>query len=118
MWVKLSSVIIKYRLSLLIMTAVVTVFMAYKAKDIEMTYDFVRVLPTNDPDNVYFRQFKETFGEDGNIMAIGFQDASLLNLEKFKKLQQLSKNIQKVEGINEVVSLPNLKRLVKDTASK
>ena len=118
MWVKLSSIIIKNRLILIGITALITVFMAYKAKDLEMTYDFVKVIPENDADNDYFKQFKKTFGEDGNIMVIGVQDRSIFQLEKFQRFQQLSQDILKVKGVNEVVSLPNMKRLVRDTAEK
>lgn len=116
MWVKLSSLILKNRLTLIVITILVTVFMAYKAKDLEMTYDFVKVIPENDPDNEYFKEFKKTFGEDGNIMVIGIQDRSIFqDLNKFQQFQKLSEDISKVEGVNQVVSLPTMKRLVKDT---
>jgi predicted RND superfamily exporter protein len=119
MWVKLSSIILKNRLALLIITVLVTIFMAYKAKDIEMTYDFVKVVPENDPDFLYFKDFKKTFGEDGNIMVIGIQDRSVFkDPVKFKEYQQLTAKIAKVEGVNEVVSLPTMKRLVKDTSEQ
>lgn len=117
MWVKLSSFILKNRLTLIILTGLVTIFMAYKAKDLEMTYDFVKVVPEKDPDNLYFKDFKNTFGEDGNILVIGIQDRSVFtDVEKFKKFQRLSQDIRKVEGVNEVVSLPNMQRLVRDTS--
>jgi len=87
--------------------------MGYKAKELEMTYDFVKVVPENDPDNQYFKDFKKTFGEDGNILVVGMKDPSLFKLDKFKKFQTLTYELEKVEGVAEVVSLPTMQRLVK-----
>jgi len=80
MWVKLGSFIIKFRLILLIITGSITAFMAYKASKIEITYDFLKVVPQDDPDMVYFQEFYKTFGEDGNIMVIGVQDPKIFKL--------------------------------------
>ena len=59
MWEQLALFIIRFRLSLIAVLAVITVFMAWKAKDVEMTYDFAQVVSANDPDMVYFQDFKD-----------------------------------------------------------
>jgi predicted RND superfamily exporter protein len=118
MWVKLSAFIIKYRLVLFLSTIAVTGFMAYHARNVEMTYDFIKVVPETDKDFIYFKEFKNTFGEDGNILVIGMQDRGIFRQEKFNALQELTNNISAVEGVNEVVSLPTIKRLTKDTVEK
>src|SRR4051794_37975513 len=102
MWEKLSHYVIKNRAFLLIATFLVTIFMAYEATKLEMTYDFVRVVPENDEDNVYFKDFKKTFGEDGNILVVGMKDPNLFKYKNFQKLQDLTTKIQKVEGVAEV----------------
>src|SRR6476469_10328662 len=71
MWEQLAVFIIRFRLSLIAVLAAITVFMAWKAKDVEMTYDFAQVVSEQDPDMVYFKQFKQRFGEDGNVLVIG-----------------------------------------------
>ncbi|MFC7666658.1 hypothetical protein ACFQT0_03915 [Hymenobacter humi] len=58
MWERLAYFIIRFRLSLIAVLAVITVFMAWKAKDVEMTYDFAQVVSPNDPDMIYFQDFK------------------------------------------------------------
>ncbi len=115
MWAKLGSFIIKFRLVLLIVTGSITGFMAYKASKIEITYDFLKVVPQDDPDMVYFNEFYKMFGEDGNIMVIGVQDAKLFKLENFNKFYDLCYAIQKSEGVNDAISLPTVKMLTKDT---
>lgn len=118
MWTKFSHIIIKYRLGLVLFLVVVTAFMGYKAKDVEMSYDFAQTVPNDDPDMVDFQQFKQLFGEDGNLVAMAFKDSSLYKLDNFERLRHLSLELNKLEGINSVLSLPLIKRLEKDTAER
>jgi len=118
MWSKLSSIIIKNRAWLLLFTVSFTVFMGYQAKNIEITYDFIKVVPDDDPELLYFKEFQKTFGEDGNILAIGLKNDDLYKYETFAKYQQLAKDISKVEGVTGVIGLPELINFNKDTANK
>lgn len=92
--------------------------MGYHAKDVEMSYDFANVVSPEDPDMVYFQRFKETFGEDGNILVVGVHDNHVYQLEHFRELKTLSDALAKVEGVKAVISLPNLVQVVKDTAAR
>ncbi|MEJ2004095.1 MAG: hypothetical protein P8X57_03810, partial [Cyclobacteriaceae bacterium] len=74
MWTKLSHIIMKYRLVLVILIGIVTVFMGYHARKAEMSYDFGKTVPQDDPEMVTFMRFKSLFGEDGNLIAIGVKD--------------------------------------------
>ncbi|MDX5420913.1 MAG: MMPL family transporter [Hymenobacteraceae bacterium] len=118
MWNKIAIFIIKNRLRLLILLSILTAFMAYKAKDAEMSYDFANVVSPDDPDMVYFQRFKQTFGEDGNILVVGMQDNKVYRLQNFLELEKLSKSLNQVEGVKAVISLPNLIQVVKDTAER
>jgi uncharacterized protein len=117
MWNKLANFIIKFKLWLLLVIAAITVVMGYYASKVEMSYEFARTVPLNDPDMVYFQQFKKQFGEDGNVMAVGVKDSSLYQLENFKKFRAFSIKLKEIEGIGEVLSLPLLKIILKDTAN-
>src|SRR4051812_17887959 len=118
MWLKISNLIIRNRLLLLGLTILITIFMAYKSREVEMTYDFVKVVPDNDTSMLEFKKFKSTFGEDGNILVIGLKDKSVYKLKNFQAFQKLATELSHVEGINEVISLPTIKRLTKDTVEK
>lgn len=118
MWTKLAHIVLKYRLLLIVAVGIITVFMGYKAKDIEMAYDFAKVVPSNDPDMVYFQEFKNTFGEDGNIFAIGMKDSAVYTPTNFRRLKYLSREIENLKGINYVLSYPGMQRLEKDTQNK
>ncbi|MBO9700337.1 MAG: MMPL family transporter [Sporocytophaga sp.] len=118
MWSKLSSLIIKSRVWLLLITVLFTAFMGYQAKKIEITYDFIKVVPDEDPDLIYFKEFQKTFGEDGNILAIGLKNDNLYEYKTFAKYQQLAKDLAKVEGVTGVIALPELMNFQKDTVNK
>lgn len=118
MWNSIASAIIKYRLLFIILIGLITVFMGYHMTKIVMSYDFARTVPPEDEDLLYFNEFKEKFGEDGNIIVVGMKDSAIYKLDNFAELRALTKRIKNIEGVNEVVALPTLKMIVKDTVNK
>ena len=117
MWTKIADFIIKNRLLLIAFIALVTAFMAYNGSP-ERAYDYSSTVPMSDPDMQYFLKFKEKYGEDGNILAIGLRDSAVYQLENFTQLEALSEAVLQVEGVAQVVSLPRLQYLYKDTTEK
>ncbi len=118
MWTNLSHFILKYRLPLILLLIGVTVFMGYNARKAELNYNFAKVVPDSDPDMQAFMQFKELFGEDGSILAIGIKDSALFTPENFKKLKFLTDEIESLAGITNVLSLPDLPRLTNNREEK
>jgi predicted RND superfamily exporter protein len=116
MWTKLADFIIKQRLLLSMAIGLITLVMAYFASKVEMSYDFARTVPTDDPDMVTLNQFKEQFGEDSNIIAVGLRDSSIYQVDNFIAYGILTDDIKKIEGVNDVIALPNIKMILKDTA--
>ncbi|MBK5279155.1 MAG: MMPL family transporter, partial [Bacteroidia bacterium] len=90
--------------------------MGYFATKVEMSYEFTRTVPLDDPEMVFFNRFKEQFGEDGNMMAVGVKDSALFELENFQKFRTFSNELKEIEGVGEILSLPLLKIIQKDTA--
>ena len=117
MWEHLALFIIRFRLLLIAVLAAITVFMAYQAKDVEMTYDFAQVVSPQDPDMVYFQQFKRTFGEDGNVLVVGLQDSAIYRLGNFNELRALTDTLARVPGVSGVLSVTKLVNLQRDTAT-
>ena len=115
MWKNVALFILKNRISLIIALAIATAFMGWKAKDVEMSYDFANVVSQDDTDMIYFQRFKKTFGEDGNVLVVGMHDSAVYQLKNFKELKKLSDAVADVEGVKAVISLPNLVSIQKDT---
>lgn len=117
MWNSLAVWIIKFRLPLIVAIGFMTLFMGYFASKVEMSYDFARTVPPDDPDMIMLREFREQFGEDGNIIAIGLKDSSIYELKNFEAFRDFSREAKQIGGVNDVVSLPVLKMILKDTAN-
>lgn len=111
--------IIKFRLPLMIALLTFTIFMGYVGKDIEMSYNFAKVVPPDDEDMIYFQEFKNTFGEDGSLVVIGIDDSSVYtNLDAFNKYKKFTSDLEGIEGVEGLISFTNLLQIVKDNDSK
>ncbi|HEX5167728.1 MAG TPA: MMPL family transporter, partial [Cyclobacteriaceae bacterium] len=115
MWTRLADFIIKRRLLLSLIIVLITVVMGYYASKVEMSYDFARTVPADDPDMIVLNKFKAQFGEDSNIIAVFLQDSAVFQLENFKAFDVLTQNIKQIDGVNDVLSLPVIKMILKDT---
>lgn len=115
MWASLSRFIIRYRLFFVIATVVITAFMGYMGSKVEMSFEYATIVPADDSDMIFFEKFKKTYGEDGNILVVGVQDNALFKVNNFANYQTLTDKLLKIDGVNEVISLPTMKRLFKDT---
>lgn len=118
MWTKLAHIVLKYRLLLIVIIALITVFMGYKGKNVKFSYSLASIVPSTDPEMKFFKKFKETFGADGNILAIGFHDSAVYQVDNFRKCKYLSEEIQKIKGVQQVLSIPLFQMLAKDTKNK
>ena len=115
MWNKIARLIIQYRLSLILLIGLITIVMGYYASKVQMSYDFARTVPPHDPDMITLNKFRDQFGEDGNIILLGIKDSAVYDQKKFEAYRTLSRNIKLISGVNEVISLPVLKAILKDT---
>jgi hypothetical protein len=118
MWKRLAHIILKYRLYLIILIGLVTAFLGYHIQFIQWSYDLANIVPDKDPEMVYLKQFKKTFGEDGNIMAIGLKDSAVYEVEQFQRYRFLADELNRLDGVTSVLGLPNLMKLEKNNSSK
>lgn len=118
MWHFVSLQLIRYRLPLMAALLLLTAFMAYQATSAEMSYDFSSVAPPNDPEKIFLQKFKEQFGDDGNIIAVGVCDSTLYQAKHFEEFKVLSQKIKSVKGVSGVWGMPSVKIIEKDTAVK
>lgn len=102
---------------MLVGLALSTMVMTYFASQVKMTYDFAKVVPKDDPDFISYIQFKETFGEDGNIMVIGIQHNHLFDSAVFNDWSELSNSIEQVDGVEKVLSISKLYKLALSDSS-
>lgn len=108
MWKLLANKILRNKITFVVILAVVSIFMGYQASQIQLSYDFAKVLPDDDSTYIEYENFKKMFGEDGSVMVMGFQDKNLFKLNKFNDWYRLSNDIKNIEGVKELMSVARL----------
>lgn len=91
-----------------------TAFMAFEANKMELSYEFAKILPDTDTSFIEYQGFKTKFGEDGNVMVMGFEDKNLFRFEKFRDWTELNTNLKKIQGVKGILSLPTIFNLVRN----
>jgi uncharacterized protein len=118
MWEALARTILKYRWVLLIMLLAATIFMGYHASKVQLSYEFSRAIPTDNPKYKAYQDFKKKFGEDGNLLVIGIQTEKFFTEDFYNEYASLVQNIKKIQSVEDLVSIPAATNLLKDTASE
>ena len=118
MWNNFSKFILSNRIAILVVFFLFTVFMAWKASYVKLSFTGSKILPLTDSAFIKYNNFKSQFGEDGNMMVLGVSSPDLLKKEQFNEWKALAAEIQKIEGIKQVLSIGNLYDLQKDTSNQ
>lgn len=115
MWLKLGKGLLRNRIVLLILLAAGTAFMGYRASKVQLSYEFTRAIPTDNPRYQDYQDFRATFGEDGNMMVIGLQKSTFFEPSFFNDYRVLQQKLRKINGVEGILSVPDAVNLVKDT---
>lgn len=113
MWQSIGRFILKYRLYLLIVLAALSGFMGFHASQVELSYDFSRAIPTNNPKYKVYQEFKKKFGEDGNLLVLGIQTDQFFTGKIFNAYSALQRNLKKQFGVDDIIGIPSAISLVK-----
>ena len=118
MWAHISRFILRYKLFLLLSLLFATIFMANKAMQVQYSYEFLPLLPEDDPIYIEYQEFLGHFGQEGNVMVVGFQCDSLYQLEKYNAFYDLFGQLKEIEGVEQVVSILQARNMKKNEVSK
>jgi predicted RND superfamily exporter protein len=92
--------------------------MAYKAKQLQLGYEFANAIPTDHPKFKAYQEFRKKFGEDGNMLVIGIQTDNLFEEKIFNDYTRLVNDIKGVKGVEDVISIVTAVNLIKDSATE
>lgn len=118
MWAKLGRFILAYRWILSGIIIVVTAFMSWHASKVELSYEFTKAIPSDNPKYLAYQAFRQKFGEDGNMMVIGVQTDSFFKAGFFNAYADLVKEMKAIEFVEDVLSVPAATNLKKDTSAE
>ncbi len=114
MFTYVSRFILKHRTIIIVVLALLTLFMGYKGRDVKLSYENSSLLPEKDSTRIEYQNFKNRFGEDGNVIVIGTVNPNLFQLEQFNAWSDLGNEIRKVDGVQEVLTISRAIELVKN----
>lgn len=118
MWYQAGKFILKHRFPLLVLLALATGFMGWQASKVQLSYDFTRALPTDNPKYQDYQAFLKKFGGDGNTMVIGIGSEKFYNKEFFNEVADLHQRLKKVSGVTDILSIPEVVTLKNDSITK
>ncbi|HNF31925.1 MAG TPA: efflux RND transporter permease subunit [Bacteroidia bacterium] len=113
MWQNIGRFILKYRLPILITLAALTAFMGFHASKVQLSYDFSRAIPLNNPKYKVYQEFRKTFGEDGNLLVLGIQTDKFFTEKIFNNYTSLQQKLKQQFGVDDIISIPSAVNLVK-----
>lgn len=114
MFTYVSRFILKHRTIIIVVLALLTIFMGYKGKDVKLSYENASLLPEKDSTRIEYQNFKNMFGEDGNVIVIGTVNPNLFQLDQFNAWTDLGNEIRKIDGVQEVLNIGRAINLVKN----
>ena len=105
MWKVLASLILRNRLFVLTIIALLTVFFGYYAvTSLKVDNRYGNTLPKDSPAQADYLKFKAQFGEDGSTLVIAINADSLYTEKNFTKWKELGDSILKFDGVENVIS--------------
>jgi predicted RND superfamily exporter protein len=114
MWSAFGRGILRYRGTVFISILILTIAAGYVATKIELSYSYARVLPEDDSSYIDYQKFTKLYGEDGNVLVLGFADKNIFELKKFAGWYALTEKIKAISGIKDVMSVTRLYKLVRN----
>ncbi len=115
MWQKLADFILRYRLLVLIGLLVITIFMAFKASQVKMSYEFNNAIPTSSQKYQDYQKFKEQFGQDGTMLVVGFRKERFFESKFFEQFKAWSKAVKNIDGVDNILSIADAINIKKST---
>jgi uncharacterized protein len=118
MWQQLAKAVIKHRFICLAFLLLTTALMGFYASKVKLSYEFSKAVPTDNAKYIEYQSFKQQFGDDGNMLVVGISTKKIFELKIFTEYQKLVVALKKINGVEDVLSIPTAFNLVKDSAGE
>lgn len=117
-WEYIARLILTYRVTILIAIIAITIFLGFQWRNLSMTYTEANLLPKKHIVNQQYDDFLSKFGEEGNLIVIGFKDPNFFTPKAFAEWNELMSGLKLSNSVELVVSISDLKKLQKDTLAQ
>ena len=117
-WDYIARKTLRNRVFLLVLVLLFTIFMAFQWKNMRFTFTEANLLPDDHEVNIQYNSFLDKFGEEGNLIVLGFKDDNFFTEKNIKAWEQFVGNIRKDKAVELTLSLEDVKVLTKDTLAQ
>ena len=117
MWRAISKIILRYRVIIIIVITAIAFFMGNKGREASLSYTMAKLLPEDHQVSIDYNNFLKKYGNQ-NIFVIAIEDSLFTNYEHFNAWRDLSDKIEKISGVEKIISISNLPILLKDQEKK
>jgi len=117
-WDILARLILRNKIGILLGIITITILFSTQWKYMRFTYTEANLLPDDHEVNIEYNNFLDIFGEEGNLIVLGVKDSTLFTVEKLNAWNKLSESFRASNEIENVVSIKDLQKLVKNTEAQ
>ena len=117
-WETLANLILRNRILILIAIFMATLFFASKWQYMRFTFTEANLLPDTHSENIEYEAFINKFGEEGNLIVIAIKNRDFFSEKIFYEWKRLNEKINSFSEIDFILSVNNVKELVKDEKEK
>jgi predicted RND superfamily exporter protein len=118
MWQALGKAVLNNRKKIIAITIIITALLSYEASKVELSYDFSKAIPTDNIKYKTYLDFKNKFGEDGNLVTIGFISNDVFKVPFFNEFSSFQSKLKKINGVEEILSIPGAITLKKNDSTQ
>ncbi|RJE75288.1 RND family transporter [Reichenbachiella sp. MSK19-1] len=98
----------------LVITFAVILGMGSQLVHLRFNNDLDAFFPLDDPDLIYYKSFTEKFGHDNDYILVGLENnAGVFEQDFLLRSDSVLSDLEAIDGVKSVISLINLKKLVK-----
>lgn len=116
MWFKISQVILRNRITILVAILSVTFLMGYFAVgNLKMDNTYGTMLPKDSKPKQDYELLKKRFGGNESLLVFGIQTDDIYSLEKFQAWYDLGEKVKSFDAIDSVFSESHIYLLQRDT---
>jgi len=117
-WDYIASRILRNRVFLLVLVLLFTIFMSFQWKNMRFTFTEANLLPDDHEVNIQYKSFLDKFGEEGNLVVLGFKDKNFFTEKNIRAWEKFIADIKKDKAVELTLSIEDLKVLSKDTIAQ
>ncbi len=103
--------IFKYSKLVMLIIVLASIGSAFLFSQLPIETSVESMILENDPDLIFYEKFKEQFGED-EFIVVAYTSSALFSPEMLKEIDHLTKQLELIDEVKEVVSLTNIETII------